>query len=213
MQNLLLFLFLIIQTSAEPLAEENALSTFPIRSTEDLPAALFDENLTSDWGVESDWENNVGLPTASNDPLVDNTESHMLADERADCLQSTNFPNPSRLRMRDQKKLLCIPPQEYREPSSTSPALSNAKKQGPILPSHDDKKPRLWPDLTQNTEMTKLWILLNTIPGTDGEKDEEVCKRAKESQFGVARHVPVCFPHLYSLDSPSDVVKPCRLCK
>lgn len=185
MQNLLLFLFLIIQTSADPLAEEHTLFTFPSGSIEDLPAAPFD------------------LPAASNDPLVDNTESHMLADERADCIQSTDFPIPSRLRMRDQMKLFCIPPQEYRAPTYTSPAL----------PPPDDKKPRLWPDLKQNTEMTKLWVLLNTFPGTDGEKNEEVCQRAKESQFGVARHVPVCFPHPYSLDSPSDVVQPCRLCK
>lgn len=210
MQNLLLFLFLIIQTSADSLAEANTLSTFASHSIEDLPAALFDENLTSDWGLESNWAN---MPTASNGPLVDNTESHILADKRTDCIQSTNFPTPSKLRMRDQKKLLCIPPQEYRDPTNTSPAPSNTKEQGAILPSPDDKKPRLWPDLKQNTEMTKLWIQLNTIPGTDGEKDEEVCKRAKESQFGVARHVPVCFPHPYSLDSPSDVVQPCRLCK
>ena len=205
MRNLLLFLFLIVQTSAGPLAEEHALFTFPSGSIEDLPAAPFDENqnLTSDWGVESNWENNVGLPAASNDPLVDNTESHMLADERADCIQSTDFPIPSRLRMRDQKKPFCIPPQEYRAPTSTSPAL----------PPPDDKKPGLWPDLKQNTEMTKLWVLLNTFPASDGEKDEEVCQRAKESQFGVARHVPVCFPHPYTLDSPSDVVQPCRLCK
>lgn len=215
MQTLLLFSFLIIlRTYADPLlAEENTLSTFPSLSIEDLPAALFDENLTSEWGVESNKENNVGLPTASNGPLVDNPKSHILADERADCIQSTSFPTPSRLRMRDQKKLLCSPPQKYREPTNISPAPPNIKKQGADLPSSEDNKPRLWPDLKQNTEMTKLWVQLNTIPGTDGEKNEEVCKRAKESQFGVARHVPVCYPHPYSLDSPSDVVQPCRLCK
>lgn len=216
MQHFLLFLFLILQTCANRLllAEENTFSTFLSRSIEDLPAALFDENLTSDWGAEINWENNVGLPTASNGPLADNTESQILGDERADCIQSTNPPNPSRLRMRDQRNLFCIPPQEYREPTITSPAPSlNTKKQGALLPSPDDKKPRLWPDLQQNTEMTRLWVQLNTIPGIDGEKNEEVCEKAKESLLAVARHIPVCFPHPYSLDSPSDVVQPCRLCK
>lgn len=214
MQNLFLFLFVIIQTSANPLALENTLSVLPSGSIEDLPAGLFDEYLTaSDRGIESNWGNNdVGLPTASNGPLVDNTESHILADERADCIQSTNLPTPSRLRMRDKKKLFCIPPQEYREPTKMSPVPSNTKKQGLILPS-PDKKPRPWPDLKQNTEMTKLWIQLNTIPGIDGEKNEEVCERAKESVLDVARHVPVCYPHPYLLGSPSDVVQPCRLCK
>lgn len=212
MQDFLLFLFLILQTCAIRLllAEENTFSTFLSRSIEDLPAALFDENLTSDGGQESNWENNVGLPTASNGPLADNTESQILGDERSDCIQSTNPPNPSRLRMRDQRNLFCIPPQEYREPTITSPSSSNTKKQGALLPS---SALRLWPDLQQNTEMTKLWIQLNTIPGIDGEKNEEVCEQAEESLLAVARHVPVCFPHPYLLDSPSDVVQPCRLCK
>lgn len=217
MEIILLFLILLIQTSADPLllAVEKPLSTFPSRSIEDLPAALFDENLTSDWRAESNWEKNVGLPTASNGLLADNTESHINGDERADCIQSTSTdpPTPSRFRMRDQRKLFCTPPQEYRKPTNTSPSPSNTKKQGPLLPSPDDKQPRLWPDLQQNTEMTKLWIQLNTLSGIDGEKNEEVCEKAKESLFAVARHVPVCFPHPYSLDSPSDVVQPCRLCK
>lgn len=214
MHNIFLFFFLIIQTSANPLAQENTLFILPSGSIEDLPAGLFDEYLkTSDRGIESNWGNNdVGLPTASNGPLVDNTESHILAAERADCIQSTNLPTPSRLRMRDQKKLFCIPPQEYREPTDTTPVPSNTKKQGVILPSPDEK-PRPWPDLKQNTEMIRLWIQLNTISGTDGEKNEEVCKRAKESVLDVARHVPVCFSHPYMLGSPSDVVQPCRLCK
>lgn len=219
MQTLLLFSFLIIlQTSADQILEqENTPTTFPshsIEEIEDLSAALFDETLTSEWGVDSNWENNVGLPTASNGLLVDDPESHIIADdERANCIQSTNFPTPSRLMMREQKKIFCIPPQESRKPTSTSPVPSNIKKQGPILPPRDDKKPKIWPNLKQNTEMTNLWIQLNTIPGTNGEKNEEVCKRAEESQLGVARHVPVCFPHPYSLDSPSEVVQPCRLCK
>lgn len=212
MQNHLLFSFLIFQTIADKPPQENTLSIFPSASVEDPPAELY-LTTSNDWGIENSWENDdVGLPTASNVPLIDNTESHILADERADCIQSNNLPTPGRLRRRDQKKLFCTPPQEYREPTTTSPAPSNTKKEGAFLPSPNDEKP-LWPDLRQSTQMTKLWVQLNTLPGIDGEKNEEVCWRAKESVPGVARHVPVCFPHPYTLDSPSDVVQPCRLCE
>lgn len=215
MHSLVLFLFLIIQTSADPLlfAEESSFSTFQSRSIEDLPVALFDESLTSDWGAESNWKSNEGSLTASNDLLADSTESNVPGDKRADCIRSTIPPTRSRLRMRDQRKIFCIPPQEYQKPTGIHPTPSNTKKQGALLPAPDDKQPRLWPDLQQNTEMTKLWIQLNTIPGIDGQKNEEVCEKAKGSLFAVARHVPVCFPHPYSLDSPSDVVQPCRLRK
>lgn len=216
MQNFLSLSFLIFQSIADQPPQENTLSIFPRDSIENPPAGLSDTYLiaSDDRGIESSWENNdVGLPTAANSPLIDNTESHIVADERADCVQSNNLPAPGRLPKRDQKKLFCTPPQENLEPTTNSPAPSNTKKEGAFLPSPNDEKPRLWPDLRQSTEMTKLWVQLNTLPGIDGEKNEEVCKKAKESVPGLARHVPVCFPHPYTLDSPSDVVQPCRLCE
>lgn len=213
MQNSVLFSFLIFQTIADQPPQENTLSIFPTGSVESPPAGLSETYLTASdgRGIESSWENNdVGLPTAANDPLIDNTELNIVVDEHADCVQSNDLPAPGRLRRRDQKKLFCTAPQEYLEPTTTSPT----KNEGTFLPSPNDEKPRrLWPDLRQNTEMTKLWVQLNTLPGIDGEKNEEVCERAKESLPGVARHVPVCFPYLYTLNSPSDVVQPCRRCE
>lgn len=200
MQNSVLFSFLIFQTIADQPPQENTLSVFPTGSVENPPAGLSETYLTASdgRGIESSWENNdVGLPTAANGPLIDNTELNIVVDEHADCVQSNDLPAPGRLRRRDQKKLFCSP----------------NKKEGTFLPSPNDEKPRLWPDLRQNTKMTKLWVQLNTRPGIDGEKNEEVCERAKESLPGVARHVPVCFPYLYTLNSPSDVVQPCRCCE
>lgn len=216
MQNFLLFSFLVLETIASEYPQENALPIFPEGSIEDPTAGLSDIYLTAsdDRGIESSWENNdVGLPTPANGPLINNKESPIVVDERADCVRSNNLPAPGRLRRRDQEELFCKPMQEYRETTTTSPAPSNTKKEGAFLPPPNDEIPRLWPDLRQNTEMTKLWVQLNTLPGIDGDNNEEVCKTAKESLPGVARHVPVCFPHPYSLDSPSDVVQPCRLCE
>lgn len=213
MQNSFLFSLLIFQTIADQHQQENTLSVFSRSSVEDPPAGPSGSYLTASdtQGIESSWENNdFGLPTAANDQqLIDNTESNIVVDERADCVQSNELPAPGRLRRRDQQKLICTAPQEYLETTTTSPT----KKEGAFLPPPNDDKPRLWPDLGQNTEMTKLWVQLNMLPGIDGEKNEEACKKAKESVPGVARHVPVCFPYLYTLDSPSDVVQPCRRCE
>lgn len=215
MQTFLLFSFLVYKAIAHQPPQESTLSTFPSSSIEDPPAGLFDEDLTTpDWGIKNSWGNyDDGFLTALNDSPIDHSESTVLADKRVDCIHSNNLSTPSRLREREQKKLFCAPQLDNQESTISSPDLSNTKKGGIFLPTPGDERPRPWPDLKGKSEMTKLWVQLNTLPGINGWKNREVCMSAMESVPGVARHVPICFPHPYALDSPSDVVQPCRLCK
>lgn len=187
----------------KPQSQEDALSSsFPPDHT---PVTPFDSHLTaSDQTIDVNWDNNneAGLQTSSN-PLIDNTESPLIADENVDCAKLAS--RLRRLRLDKRQKSFC-PSQEFRDP--TSPTPPEEGKQGASSPTDLDG---FWPKLDKKTSIYRLLIQLERAPGTNGESNSKVCEGT------AGRTSPVCFPFRLNyplvIRSPANLVEPCRFRK
>lgn len=205
-RNFFLFLFLIFHSLGNPQTQEDDIlalsSSFPLDHT---PVAPLDSLLTA--SVDGNWDNNneASLQTSSN-PLIDNTESPLIADESVGCAKPAQNPSKlRRLRLDKRQKSFCTW-QEFRDP--TSPKPPEEGKQGALSPTGGDP---FWPTLSEKSSLPNLLIQLERAPGTNGESNSHVCEGT------AGKTIPVCllfgFTYPLVLGSPTPLLEPCRFCE
>lgn len=206
--NFLLSLFLTSHTLGNFHSQEDeALASSSGNPPKNSPVEPFDKHLTdSDQTIDGNGDANIEASfQPSSSPPIDITERPLFADGSVDCAKPAQSPStlrPSRLDRR--QKALCSW-QEFRGPAS--PTFHESKK-GALSPTGSD---RIWPKLDKETPILRLLFQLERAPGTNGERNLNVCEGT------ASRTIPVCFPfrvtYPFVIRSPANLVEPCRFCK
>ncbi len=223
LKGFLSLLFLIQYAMANDLGlqafyQEDSVASPPLVFDNKIPAISDPSQFTTPFTSDStssksptDPSETYPQPQDGNDP-----ENVLLSNEYCSSAAEQSYPS-RRLRKRQNRKDFCdnpAPGASHRLENNNPIANPKSPTQNSVPgPNGSDKPPKETPDQEpEGDESELLRMLLDSLPGTDGEPDPTVCNNPEYPLF----QVPVCaiqVPDLFTRRSPAPLLVGSRMCK